>query len=266
MSSRYSVWHLRLALPFFLALVGKPRSLSHDLGLLLQGARPTPRALGIENIPPASPFIVVINHYDRPGLGAWWGAAIVVTSVAARRTHEPREVHFMMAREWWYPSGFGRWIKQPITRWAFGQLAKTYGLVALPPVVEHYRGTAAYAIRRALTLTRGDNPQLVGLAPEGTTGQGLALCEPPIGNGLFLTMLAHDKIPFLPVGLYEEDTLIAKFGKPFELHVPHALPREQRDREIARQVMTHIGALLPEKMWGVYHNDVRNFLSANEHE
>lgn len=264
MSTQDSIWHARLVASFFLALTGRPRSLSQDLGLLLQGAHPAPRALGDANIPPDSPFIVVVNHYDRPGLGAWWGAAIILPRIAAKRTREPREVHFMMAREWWYPSGFGRWVKQPITRWAFGQLAKTYGLVALPPVVEQYRGTGAYAIRRALALTRGEHPELVGLAPEGNTGAGQALCEPPSGGGLFLLMLAHDTIPFLPVGLYEEDTLIAKFGELFELQVPHTLPREQRDRQAVRQVMTRIGALLPEKMWGVYAQDVRKFLDASK--
>jgi len=263
MSIRYSALHPRLVIPFMRALTGRPRVLSRDLDLMLQCAHPAPRALATENIPRASPFILVVNHYDRPGLGAWWGATLVLTTVTAHRTEEPREVHFMMAREWWYPTLWGRWVKQPLTRWMFGQLAKTYGLVTLPPVLEQYRGTAAYAIRRALALTRGDNPQLVGLAPEGNTGQGLALCEPPPSGGLFLLMLAHGTIPFLPVGLYEEDTLIAKFGKPFDLQVPDTLPREQRDRAAARQVMTHIGALLPEKMWGVYERDIQKFLDAD---
>ncbi|MBI5302579.1 MAG: hypothetical protein HY868_10610 [Chloroflexi bacterium] len=265
MSVNYRTWHPRLVVPFLLTLTGIPKPLSRDAALLLQGAHPAPRALNSENIPADSPFILVLNHYDRPGLGAWWGASLVLATITARRTREPREVHFAMAREWWYPSRFGRWVKQPLTRWFFGQLAKTYGLVTLPPVVEHYRGTAAYAIRRALALTRGDAPELVGLAPEGNTGPGLALCEPPSGAGLFLLMLAHNTIPFLPVGVYEEDTLLANFGEPFDLRVPHTLPRTQRDREAARQVMTRIGARLPEQMWGVYREDIQSCLDTKEH-
>ena len=235
--------------------------MSRDSALLLSGARPSPCVLPPENIPPAAPFILTINHYDRPGLGAWWAIAAIVATIAARRTREPREVRFAMAREWWYPRGFGKWVKQPFTRWFFGQVGKAYGTILLPPALDsgEFRGQATSAIRGALALTRGDTPELVGIAPEGQTGAGLALRHPPPGAGLFLLMLAHDRIPILPAGIFEDSahTLTVNLGVPFDLRVPRNLPRDVRDAAAARQVMVAIGRLLPERMWGMYQDAIR---------
>ena len=262
MHSRYRYSLSKLLLPALRVAFGIPSKLSHDTALLLQGATPQPRALNIENIPPDSPFVLTMNHYDHPGLAAWWGASIVATTIAARRTCEPREIHMMMAREWWYPNGFERWTKQPFTNWFFGQISKAYGTIRLPPVLGNgeFRGEGALAIRKAMALTRGDNPQLVGLAPEGVTGKNLALCAPPHGGGLFMLLLTYDRIPILPVGLYEDEThtLIANFGEPYMLSVPRHLSKTERDRESARQVMIHIGRQLPPRMRGVYCEDIQS--------
>ena len=256
-SPRYT-YLTHLLVPALRVLLGIRSSPSHDAALLLKGAHPAPRVLNADNIPPDSPFILVVNHYDRPGLGAWWGIAPLLCAIATQRACEPREVHMAMAREWWYPGGFGRAVKQPFTRWLFGRIAKAYGTITLPPVIDEYHGTGALAIRRSLALTRGDNPQLIGLAPEGRTGHNQTLCEPPVGAGLFLLLLAHDVIPCLPAGIFEDDArvLTVNFGTPFYQRVPRHLPREVRDREAARQVMVAIGRLLPERMWGVFSQPV----------
>lgn len=255
---RHSV---RMLVPFVRGLLGIPSSLSHACTLMAQDIHPAPRQLNTQNITPESTFILAINHFDRPGLGAWWGASLVVATVAKYRT-EPREPRGVMAREWWYPNGWARKIKQPLTRWAFGQIAKAYGMVTLPPVNEEYQGTAGIDVRRILAFTRGDNPELVAIAPEGFTGVNGTLKKPPSGAGLLLSMLSHDTIPFLPAANYEDDNniLTVNFGKPFLLNVPRSLAREQRDCEASRQVMIEIGKLLPERMWGVYAEDIRRSL------
>lgn len=259
----------RLLIPFVRVLCGARLSLSQDAALLLAGAHPPPRVLTPENIPPDSPFVLTINHYDRPGLGAWWAIAAILTTIAARRTRAPREVRFAMAREWWYPRGFGKWIKQPFTRWLFGKISQAYGTIPLPPALDldEFRGQGALAIRRALALTRGEKPELVGIAPEGTTGAGLALHPPPRGAGLFLLLLTHDQIPILPAGIFEDDTqtLTVKFGAPFHLRVPRDLPRAERDAHAARQVMVAIGKLLPERMWGAYREEIQQAVK-NHHQ
>ncbi|MCL4394803.1 MAG: hypothetical protein M1482_08395, partial [Chloroflexi bacterium] len=213
------------------------------------------------NIPPEGPFVLTVNHYDRPGLGAWWGMSVVACAIAARRTREPRQVHLAMAREWWYPGGIGRAIKQPLTRWLFGHLAKTYGLVTLPPVLNRpeFRGQGAFAIKRALALTLRKPPELIGLAPEGRTGDRLALCRPPAGAGGLVLLLTHQHIPILPAGIFEDDDalLTARFGAPFALTVPRSLSKEERDARAVCQLMVQIGRQLPERMWGAYSEEVR---------
>ncbi len=255
-----------LLLPAAKVLFGISSSLSRDATLVLKWARPRPRVLHPENIPPDSPFVLVVNHYDRPGLGAWFGVAVVTGAVARRRVHEPREIHFAMAREWWYPSGFGRAFKQPFTAWLFGRLAATYGLIRLPPVLdrEEFRGQGAPEIRRALALTHGACPQLVGLAPEGRTGEGLGLCQPPAGAGRLVLLLSHDAVPILPVGLYEEPdgALTANFGATVRLDLGR-VPRSERDARVTRKVMVEIGKLLPERMWGAYHDEIAKARAGN---
>ncbi len=252
----------RFLIPALRVLFGVRSSISRDAALLLKGAHPAPRALNVHHIPPTSPFLLVVNHYDHPGLGAWWGVATIAAAIAAQRTREPRDIRFMMTREWWYPPGLGRLVKQPLTRWFFGKISKTYGMILLPPVLgnNEFRGEGTLAIRGAVALTRGDPPALLGVAPEGKTGDNLTLCQPPIGAGLFLLLLTRDTIPVLPCGIFEDDntrTLTVNFGAPFQLNVPRRLPKAERDGQAARQAMVHIGALLPERMWGVYYEEIK---------
>jgi hypothetical protein len=48
------------------------------------------------------------------------------------------------------------------------------------------------------------------------------------------------------VGVFEEDgALCLRFGPPFELAVPAALPTLELDRAISRQVMAQIARQLP---------------------
>lgn len=189
---------------------------------------------------------------------------MILCAIAARRTREPREVHLAITREWWYPGGLGRAVKQPLTRWFFGRLAKAYGTIPLPPVLgnNEFSGEGAFSIRRALALTFGDHPQLFGLAPEGRTGNHQALCQPPRGAGLFLLMLTRGALPILPAGIFEDKscTLTVNFGAPFQLCARRGIPREEQDSDAARQVMVQIGKLLPERMWGAYREEIQKTL------
>src|SRR5512142_881294 len=105
---RYPYPILALISPVLRILFGIPSSLSRDAAILVKNIRPAPRVLGADNIPTEMPFVLALNHYDSPGLGAWWGAAVMVCAIAAQRTHAPRDLRLLMAREWWYPPGLGR--------------------------------------------------------------------------------------------------------------------------------------------------------------
>ncbi len=245
------LWHLAR---------GAPASVTPIERQLLAEMTPPPRVKGDDLIPTELPFIAIFNHYESTRVAAWWGPLLMTRVIAERRTREPRQVRWIMAREWWYPSGFGRAVKQPLTRLLFARLAQVYGFVLVPPVLsgDLTRGEGVEGIRHALALTRGGAPALVGLAPEGNTGPGGALQEPPSGVGLFLLLLTHDKIPLLPIGWYEDEcgVMTFNFGAPFQLHAPRINDRRARDHAAATHVMAAIGRLLPERLWGAYREEI----------
>ncbi len=245
------------ALPvFWHVLTGTPGSLVSFADRLFAGVNPPPQLSGTEFIPRESPFVLISNHYESTCAPAWWGGLLIARAVANYRTREPRQVRWLMAREWWYPDGFGRAVKQPFTRWFFSQIAKAYGFVLLPPVLDgdQTRGEGVAGVRHALALTRGANPQLVGLAPEGNSGPGGALKEPPPGTGLFLLLLTHGALACLPAGWYEDEShvITVRFGPPFQLNVPRLADRHARDQLAATRAMTEIAKLLPERLRGAY--------------
>ena len=238
-------------------ITGAPTSLSATAGRLFDGMVPPPQLSGEELVPRAGPFLLVFNHYENRRVPAWWGPLVMARAVSAQRQAAPRELHLVMTREWWYPAGsFGRAFKQPVTRLVFARLARLFGLALVPPVItgDLTRGEGVVGVRQALALTRGPDPQLVAVAPEGHTGPNGALKEPPPGAGLFLLLLTHNAVPCLPAGWYadERQVLTVRFGRPFRLEAPRSQDREARDRAAATQAMTAIGRLLPSRLWGAY--------------
>ncbi len=237
-------------------LRGSPARLSSVGARLFENTSPSPRVMGTELIPCETPFVAIFNHYESSRAAAWWGPLLMSRVIAAERTREPKQVRWVMAREWWYPRGLGRAFKQPLTHALFARLAQVYGLVLVPPILEGHttRGQGAVAVRRALTLTRGEHPALVGIAPEGRTGPNAALTEPPPGAGLFLLLLTHNALPCLPVGWYEDEqnTINIRFGAPFEINSSRAHDRAARDRAAVTEAMRALAKILPEKFRGAY--------------
>lgn len=216
---------------------------------------PPPRVLGAEHIPPAEPFLLVFNHYETARAAAWWAPLLATHVIAAHRVPSSREIHFVMTREWWYPGGLGRYVKQPLMQWIIARLARVYDFVTVPPILDAVstRGEGALSVRRAVAMTRGESPALLAIAPEGRSGLNGALCEPPRGAGIFLLWLTHEQIPLLPLGIYQEDaTLGLQFGAPFLLPDSRARDRLERDRAAVTAVMRAIAKLLPGALRGKY--------------
>lgn len=251
---------------------GAPASLNTLGARLFGGMIPPPSVTGRQYIPSDSPFILVFNHYENREIASWWGPFLMTRiiagclerpkwNVSGENSHgDPWQVRWLMAREWWYPGGFGRLVKQPLTRLLFRRLAQVYGFIRVPPVLagDITRGEGVTGVRQALALTRGAHPVLVGLAPEGHTGPGGALKEPPDGVGSFLLLLTHNAIPLLPVGWYQDETGVLRinFGPPVRLIDEGTRDRRARDRAAATQAMVAIGRLLPERLQGAYRKEM----------
>lgn len=258
---RSSSYPLRALLaPVLRALLGKRADRTAELEQALRWARPAPRTLNTDRIPRDGAFITIYNHYDRRGLGAWWGPFVIADAIFRARPSETDRLRIVVTAEWPYP------VVKTLTRHLFRRLADAYGLILLPPVEANYRMQSALSIRRVLSLTRVERPPLIIISPEGKSLPNLALHAPPAGAGVFLKMLSNEVLQFLPAGIYEDDdeALTVSFGLPFRPDTPRGLGRAELDRAIGRQLMLALGRLVPERMWGEYRGGLERTGQGNQ--
>lgn len=250
-AQRQEVYRFRISLilKFIWAVLrGQTRDLAADVEATLMGARPQPQVLNADRIPLEGPFVLIANHYERPGLKVFWGGMLVSHAVFQRRT-AGRSLHWLMTSEW-YGYRLGP-IPVPVSllRWLFRRIGRVYGLVIVPRGAERGVGRAA-AVRTILDVVRGRS-EAIGLFPEAIgTGH---LIQPAPGVGQFLLSLSSRGVPILPVGIFEEEgQLTAAFGPPFSIEVPSDVGKEERERRATEQMMVSIGRLLPPELRGVY--------------
>ena len=84
---------------------------------------PYPRRFeGFEQLPQASSFVIVVNHYNRPGLHPYHCAMAVSAAVARQRPGQP-ELAWLFTSEW-YGVRFGPMpIPVWLIRWLFSRIA-----------------------------------------------------------------------------------------------------------------------------------------------
>ncbi len=250
------VYHFpRLALALWAVdmVLGRRRSFYRDSETTLRGVRPPPRVEGDEHIPSEGAFVIVANHYERPGLNMHFAGVLVSWAVGRRRPRAP-EIHWIITSQW-----FGRRlgilpVPDAFWRWTFRRVARMYDFVVMPRETEKVMGRAA-ALRQAMAyaLGRGCRPgEPLGLMPEAL-GKGV-LIEAQPDVGLFLKALSDRGLPLLPVGLreHEDGALVASFGPPFRPSAAESRDAAEVDRLAREEVMVAIGRLLPRAYWGFY--------------
>ena len=251
--SRYEFPRPELAWLGVHLLFGWQRSLLRDCQTFLR-TNPYPRRVeGIGHVPAAPPFVLVANHYARPGLRSYHCGVVVTGLIAQARPAVPH-IRWVITSEW-----FGRRlgpvpIPPSLYRWTFRRAARVYGLAMMPR-------RAGEVVARAAVLrdiVRALKREAVGLMPEA--GGSGTLRQPLEGSGLFVHSLARRGVPVIPVGLWDDgDTLVVSFGPPLAVAAAGEDRREQ-DRVAGEQMMVAIGRLLPERQWGVYHEAIQRSL------
>lgn len=243
---RYRVSLLNALRGIAYILRGRPRSLAHDALYAYADVPLPPLVRGLDRIPESGPFIVVANHYERPGLWMAWPALFISRAVQDRTG---RDVHWLAIEEWESFSLFGVQIPPHLIRTVFRRTFHTYGILAVPPP-DTAASVRAGALREAAHAARAG--EIIGLMPEGTVGATPELLQARAGVGAFLLLLAT-RAPILPVGLFEEGgRLVAQIGGPFSLEVPHDVAKVDRDGWVRDRVMRAIRDLLPLPLWGAY--------------
>ncbi len=228
----------------WLALQRHPRSFRRDSQRLVGRLSPPLRVDG--GIPDArrGSWLVVVNHFTRPGFRAWWIPMAISATL-------PREICWVTTSTLTFPDRLRAATFTPASRWFLRHVAGLYGFIPMPPMppspfeIEGRANAVRHALRRA-----SEAEALMGLAPEGGDMPGGMLTQPPSGSGRFLWHLAQRGLRFLPVGAFEDDgRLCLRFGQPFGM--PATVP-EPIDDGASRLVMSAIAACLPERLRGSY--------------
>ena len=253
---RYKFPRLELAWFGVHLLFGRRRSLLRDCQTFLR-ANPHPRRVeGIDHVPAAPPFVIVANHYGRPGLKPYH-SGMVVTGLLAQARPNMSHLRWVITSEW-----FGRRlgpvpIPSVVYRWTFRRVGRVYPVAIMPR-------RAGEVIARAAVLrdiVRALQREAVGLMPEA--GGSGTLRQPLEGSGLFVHSLVGRGVPVIPVGLWDDgDTLVVTFGPPLTL-APVGEDRLEQDRSASEQMMVAIGRLLPERQWGVYREAIQRSLAGS---
>ncbi len=222
-------------------LINNRRSFVRDSRLALEGVIPPVRYIGLENLPKQGPFLMLMNHYSRPGFMVLWGALALSACL-------PGEPLWMMTRAW---TSLGSWWDKPkrfLTSTIFKRLAQVYGFITTPPMPPEAQDALerAMSVRKLLQTVRTNHNSIVALAPEGRDIPGGVLGEPPAGGGKLIGQLAGMLHTCIAVGVYEEQgRLCVSFGEAFEL--PETLDARD-DIKVSEFVMRRIAVQLPASM------------------
>ncbi|MCY3657191.1 MAG: 1-acyl-sn-glycerol-3-phosphate acyltransferase [Chloroflexi bacterium] len=229
----------------FTVLVLRRRLHAGRNALEMLAGKPRPRVEGLERLPASGPCVVVMNHYERPGLRVWWGVALATAAVWQRRGDPPMRWLMTDRFEGFRIAGL-RW-PDVFMAWMLGRVAWAYGHLPVPKP-EGDAAPRALVLREARRALRDGG--VVGVTPEAASGYGPELAVAWPGSGAAIAWLSGGKVPIVPVAFFEDDEarLVARFGEPFTLD-------RMRDDEGAEAVMGAVAALLPPELHGVYGSD-----------
>ena len=228
----------------FDALLGRRRSFHADAIRCIGQLKPSLRVIGEENVPQNGPCVVTVNHYYRPGFGAWWIALAIAATV-------PVEMHWVVTGELLYLGKLG----SPVSRWVLERIGKTYAFTTMPPMPPRLGDVEARArsVKKVLKRVQQGGNTILGLAPEGVDEHAGRLALPPSGVGRFGLLLAGLGSAFVPVGACEvEGVFCLHFGPAYRLGVPSGLSSEEKDHAAAEMIMKNIAVLLPGALRGEF--------------
>jgi hypothetical protein len=211
---------------------GTRRDVDDFTASVLARMQPPPEFLGLENIPADPRFLIVANHYQRPGLWILHAASAVTQAMRQRIGPGNPPVHWIVTANW-PPIRLGPWrMASPGDR-LLPRVAHALHCYAVS-FAKHNPGFTATSIRRLLK----DAPKLdrpIGVFPEGVAGTAGKLTDPLPGVERLILKLNR---PALPVAISETDRLVVRVGPPVTLEDLRAAP------DAARLMLARVATLL----------------------
>ena len=207
------------------------------------------RVIDGDHVPEQGTFIVVMNHYERPGLRVWWGAWLVSVAIAQRRPGP--------GIRWLITDRFGSYrlfglipIAEAAMALFLRSVARTYQLLI---VTRWEVGPRAPMLREAYrSLHARGRP--IGITPEAgnAEGGGLGLAPAVPESGPAIAWLSRGAAPILPAAVYEDadGRLTVRFGAPFTLERPARAADDPG--ALTERVMRALAELLPAELRGAY--------------
>jgi hypothetical protein len=218
------------------------RSIAYDATDVLNRHIPRPVMRGIEHIPKNGAFMIVANHHDRPDMWIGWVGAMITEAVnQVRPARTPIRIVVTDSQRM---TLFGRVLTVPFSRWFLRRVARFWQML---PIGADPNDTTSHAatLKAALNMLRQGLPVL--FFPEGDRGNAYALAEALPGTGTFIA-LASRRAVILPCAIWED-------GEQLQGQILPPLTIDSTDDAAVRlQMMTTIGKVLPEAMWGAYAN------------
>jgi 1-acyl-sn-glycerol-3-phosphate acyltransferase len=191
---------------------GTRRNVDDFSGNIVRKMVPGPAFEGLEHLPADPRFLLVANHYQRPGLWIVHVASALTQAIANRygRQIDP-PVHWVVTANW------PPWKIGPLTIPSPGDILLPRVAHALSCFPVSFAGAnrayTAATLKRILKATQ-TLQRPIGLFPEGVAGSAGQLHPPLPGVDRFIALLAKRNWPAIPAGVSENGRFQIRFGQP----------------------------------------------------
>jgi hypothetical protein len=211
-----------------LRMLRRRKSFRRDATRLTGRMSPPVRYLGLEYIPASGPYLLLANHYARPGFSTAW-IALVLSAV------QPAEVTWVVVDEWVFEDSRLRFLLVPAMGFFLTSIRRVYGFLPMPTMLRGHSDmpARAAAVRKVLRYCRSHPEAVIGLTPEGWDSPPHGVKLSPPGAGRFILRLNRMHMPILPAAIAEKDgCLVVKFGPQFNLTEEHGVSQSQIDETV----------------------------------
>lgn len=242
----YRIPWLRLLQAGYYIARGRPRNLGADFRYVMGRMPAAPVVVGVENLPLRGPYVLVANHYERPGL--WMGSSGMVVARGVYE-HGGGRLRWIAIAEWSDYRVGPVPVPRLVTRFMFHRFFRVFGFLPMEPERSGPLRRAE-GVRAALRVVKSGDA--IGVFPEGDIGPTTAMIEAQAGSGEFLLALSRTAV-LIPVGLYESrGRLHVSFGPALDIEPLRMTSKPLRDSVASTGIMSAVAALVPPEMRGCY--------------